>query len=243
MGLRPIKVDPLQSMGFKIANFQRGIREARREFTGGYFGLLKGGPIEINDIITRFAKSNNSRFNVMQEIKKDINAAETLGVGTDQLYNEFTERQISDKNFYNLRSGRFEPYFPSKDIEERFAEISRNLGTGNPYIAARPILRRMVANMRNVSLDSPLLFSTEIPSFSDGGVVETAAPLNIEDYLVPDIPTPPIPTDVANANPNPQIIQTAQQPAVTQDGLTELEKTYLSPEEQQIILRQRGMIT
>ena len=35
----------------------------------------------------------------MQEIKKDINAAETLGVGTDQLYNEFTERQISDKNF------------------------------------------------------------------------------------------------------------------------------------------------
>ena len=101
----------------------------------------------------------------------------------------------------------------------------------------------MVANMRNVSLDSPLLFSTEIPSFSAGGVVETAAPLNIEDYLVADIPTPPIPTDVANANPNPQIIQTAQQPAVTQDGLTELEKTYLSPEEQQIILRQRGMIT
>ena len=243
MGLRPIKVDPLQSMGFKIANFQRGIREARREFTGGYFGLLKGGPIEINDIITRFAKSNNARFNVMQEMKKDINAAETLGVGTDQLYNEFTERQISDRNFYNLRTGKFEPYFPSKDIEERFAEISKNLGTGNPYIAARPILRRMVANMRNVSLDSPLLFSTEIPSFSEGGIVETGAPLNIEDYLIEEIPTPPIPANVANSNPNPQVIQTAQQPVVTQDGLTELEKTYLSPEEQQIILRQRGMIT
>ena len=100
-------------------------------------------------------------------MKKDINAAETLGVGSNELFREFNERQISDKNFYNLKSGRFEPYFPSEDIEERFREIARNLGTGNPYIAARPILRRMVANMRQVSLDSPLLFTSEIPSFSE----------------------------------------------------------------------------
>ena len=243
MGLRPIKVDPLRSMGFKIANYQRGIRNARREFTGGYFGLLKGGPVEVNDIITRFAKSNNARFGVMQEMKKDINAAETLGVGTNELFREFNERQISDKNFYNLKSGRFEPYFPSEDIEERFREIARNLGTGNPYIAARPILRRMVANMRQVSLDSPLLFTSEIPSFQEGGLVETGEPLNIEDYLIPEIPTPPIPANVAGAAPNPQVIQTAQQPTVTQQGLTETEKIYLSPEEQQIVLRQRGMIT
>ena len=53
MGLRPIKVDPERSMGFKIADYQRGIRNARREFTGGYFGLLKGGPVSVNDIIER----------------------------------------------------------------------------------------------------------------------------------------------------------------------------------------------
>ena len=44
MGLRAIKIDPLRQMGFKIAEYQTGIRNARREFTGGYFGLLKGGP-------------------------------------------------------------------------------------------------------------------------------------------------------------------------------------------------------
>ena len=66
---------------------------------------------------------------------------------------------------------------------------------------------------------------------------------NLEDYLIPEIPTPPIPANVAGANPNPQVIQTAQQPTVTQQGLTETEKIYLSPEEQQIVLRQRGMIT
>ena len=28
----------------------------RREFTGGYFGLLKGGPVKPNDIITKICK-------------------------------------------------------------------------------------------------------------------------------------------------------------------------------------------
>ena len=51
MGLRPIKVDPLASMGFKIAEYQTGIRNARREFTGGYFGILRGGRIKPNDVI------------------------------------------------------------------------------------------------------------------------------------------------------------------------------------------------
>ena len=47
MGLRAIKIDPLESMGFKIAEYQTGIRNARREFTGGYFGLLRGGPLKL----------------------------------------------------------------------------------------------------------------------------------------------------------------------------------------------------
>jgi hypothetical protein len=102
----------------------------------------------------------------------------------------------------------------------------------------------MQSDMRNVSLDSPLLFSTELPQFSEGGIVETSAPLNLEDYLIPNIPTPPIPGNVASANPSPEVIQTAQQqPTMTEQGLTASEKAYLSQEEQQILLKQRGLIT
>ena len=75
MGLRPIKVDPLQSMGFKIAEYQTGIRNARREFTGGYFGILRGGRIKPNDVIQAFYNSNRARFLVQQEMNKNINAA------------------------------------------------------------------------------------------------------------------------------------------------------------------------
>ena len=75
MGFRAIKIDPLESMGFKIAEYQTGIRNARREFTGGYFGLLRGGPIKPNDIIERFYESNQARFNVQKEMYKNLNAA------------------------------------------------------------------------------------------------------------------------------------------------------------------------
>ena len=64
MGLRPIKVDPLASMGFKISEYQTGIRDARREFTGGFFGILRGGRIKPNDVIEAYYKSNRARFNV-----------------------------------------------------------------------------------------------------------------------------------------------------------------------------------
>src|SRR6056300_54220 len=64
IGFRPTEVDPLKSMGFKIAEYQTGIRNARREFTGGAFGLLRGGPISPNDIIERFFISNQARYNV-----------------------------------------------------------------------------------------------------------------------------------------------------------------------------------
>ena len=42
MGLRPIKVDPLQSsMGFKIANYQRGIRNATKRIYRWLFWIIK----------------------------------------------------------------------------------------------------------------------------------------------------------------------------------------------------------
>jgi hypothetical protein len=48
VGFRAVKLDPIKSMGFKLADYQRGIREARRLFTGGDEGLLKGGPKHLN---------------------------------------------------------------------------------------------------------------------------------------------------------------------------------------------------
>ena len=229
MGFRAIKIDPLESMGFKIAEYQTGIRNARREFTGGYFGLLKGGPIKANDIIERFFISNQARFNVQKEMYRNLNSANILGVEDNALRRTFKERQLSDDSFRQLKDGRFEPYFPSKDIEDRFKEIARDLGDIDVFKEVKPTLREMNRELK--SLDLGETFDLDLTDYLEEG------PGIAESLGLGNIGQPPM--------PNQQILQTSQIQApgsnVTSQGLTPTELALLSPEEQQIRLRQRGL--
>ena len=214
MGLRPIKVDPLQSMGFKIAEYQTGIRNSRREFTGGYFGILRGGRIKPNDVIQAYYNSNRARFLVQQEMNKNINAAQILGVNKSALQSEFKDRQLSDATFNNLSRGRFEPYFPSDDIQQRFAEIARNLGDPNIFTEVRPTLRLMLQEFRRLPLTS---------SFDS----------DVNDFLFEETPLIPLPT-----TPQPVVNNQANlQQVDPTTNLTRTQKALLSPEEQIIASR------
>ena len=223
MGLRPIKVDPLKSMGFKISNYQRGIRDARREFTGGFFGLLKGGSVDPNDIILRYIKSNKAKFDVQQNMFNDLNAAEVLGISNNNLRRQFDERQISNENYNNLKRGRFDPYVPSTEIANKFRDIANNLGEDNPYREALPELNEIRRELRQLQLGEP---------FS----------INVSQYLIPPAPqTPPLPVQPM---PNQQILQTSQLQGsgnIMSSGLTPVENALLSEEEKQIRLRLRGL--
>jgi len=140
-------------MGFKITGYQAGIRNARREFTGGAFGVLSGGKKTPNDVIERFIASNRSRFNVQKEMYRDLKAAQLLGVSTGNLRKEFQERQLSQDTYNSLNRGVFKSYFPSEDIQARFQEISRNIGEPNPFRIALPTLQQLRFNFNNLRLD------------------------------------------------------------------------------------------
>ena len=154
-----------------------------------------------------------------------------MEIGT--LRNQFQDRQLTNKTFNDLKNGRFEPYFPSGDVADKFREIADNLGEDNPFIEAAPILRDMVSEMKQLSLDEP---------FS----------IDIDDFLIEDIVTPPLPESVTSAMPNNKTITQGQnilnqgmnaQANLTQNGLTQIENALLSEEEKQIRLRQRGIIS
>jgi len=214
MGFRPIKVDPLQSMGFKIAEYQTGIRNSRREFTGGYFGLLRGGRIKPNDVIQAFYNSNRARFLVQQEMNKNISAANILGVSSSRLRKEFKDRQISDSTFNDLARAKFEPYYPSEDIQDRFKEIARNLGDPNIFLEVRPTLRLMFKEFKRLPLT--------------GGFES-----DINDFLFESISTPPLPQTgqpIVNTQANLQ-----QRNPIT--NLTRTQQALLSPDEQVIASR------
>ena len=219
MGFRPIKVDPLDSMGFKIAEYQTGIRNARREFTGGYFGILRGGRIKPNDVIQAYYNSNKARFLVQQEMTKNISAAQILGVNKNSLNKEFKDRQLSDKTFNNLAKGKFEPYFPSEDIQQRFREIARNLGDPNVFTEVRPTLRLMLQEFRRLPLTG-------------------AFDSDVNDFLFEDSIIPGLPASVTSAQPvvNTQANLQQRDPIT---NLTPTQQALLSPEEQIIASRRR----
>ena len=262
MGLRPIKIDPLRTMNFKINEYQRGIREARREFTGGAFGVLKGGPVSSEEIIERYIASNRARFNVQKEMFRDLEAAQILDTTPNSLRKLFKERQISNKNFNNLLRGSFDPYYPSDDIISKFREISRTLGESNPFVEARTDINSIKRDFRNLGLETRFrteravgghiqealneeydVFSVIKKIANDLNTLDLDQEFNIElsDYIQPAAtvnvaPLPPQPM------PNAQVLKKQGSGSTMYQGLTPAENAYLSEEEKMIRLRDRGLV-
>jgi hypothetical protein len=215
-GYRAIKVDPVKAMGFKIADFQRGIRESRALFTGGSESVLRGGPKTPRDVIERFIEANRAKFNVEKEMAKNILAADVLGADMDLIAKEFVDRGLK-KPYGRLSEAVFEPYFPSKNIQREFDEIAENIRQDNPFEDAVDILQDMYNDFADLDLS---------------GEFE----VNINDYLPPTgflrdlfgqaLPPTPMP----NIQPKPQQINPTT-------NLTQTEQALLSPEEQVIASR------
>jgi len=217
-GYRAVRVDPVRSMGFKIAGYQRGIRESRALFTGGDQGVLKGGPKTARDVVERYIAANKAKFNVDREMVRDIKSANILGTDMDAIRNEFNERGL--RNVYNrLDNDIFTPYFPSENIQREFRQIEERINVPNPFEEARDVLLEIQDDLRDLSFDDEFDIDIEnyLPSYDD---------------MAQSTPTPPI---------NPAIVQTNQLASINAQGLTPSEQALLSPEEQAIRLRQRGM--
>ena len=232
MGLRPIKVDPLRSMGFKISEYQSGIRNARREFTGGAFGVLKGGRVTPTQIIERYLASNQARFGVQQEMYKNITAADVLGTSVVDLRRTFRDRQLSMETFNQLQRGKFDPYYPSLDIQDKFRENAQKIGDANPFIDARSTLRQMQRDLSMLNLFEgfDLLLSDYL--FEDLGLAPPGltgqGPLQQTPGVSPDLIT----QGVAGGATGQNVLPT---------GLTRTEEALLSNEQKAMRLRQRGL--
>jgi len=227
-GYRAVRLDPVKAMGFKIAGYQKGIREARGLFTGGGLGdsLLKGGPKTPMEVIEAYIKSNEAKFNVQKDMLKNIIAADLLGADEDDIRKEFIDRNLR-KTFNSLTNDQFEPYYPTQGILREFREISENIGEPNPFEEAEDVIQDIRDDLRDLSFEDN--FEIDINEYVD--------PEDFEAKIV----TPPLPTTVTSAQPNPQVIQTAQAPSINQLGLTPVEQALLSDEEKQIRLRNRGL--
>jgi len=129
LGFRAVKVDPLKSIDFKIAEFQSGVRNSRREFT---VPLLRGGPVDPGDIVDRYIVANKALYKTKQKLLKDYYAALRLGANEDSLNKPFRDRG-ANKELNFIKQGVFRPLKISSGVKRTFREIAEKNGLPNPF--------------------------------------------------------------------------------------------------------------
>jgi polyhydroxyalkanoate synthesis regulator protein len=146
--------------------------------------------------------------------------AKKLGLNKKDILTTFEKRGRGKDGAY-LEKGLFNPFFPSKNIQEKFFEIAAETGGENPFKQALPVIRKMYKDFVNQNMDGNFKFTLDdyMPKPAPGS-----------QSALPQTPMP----DPNIVNPQPQL--------ATAQGLTPTEMALLSPEEQQIRLKQRGLV-
>jgi len=149
-GFRSVNVNPSRGLDFKVANYQRGVRESRQLFTRE---ALRGGPIEPRDVVDSYINANRSLFGVRQDFKKDIDAARVLNIGETAF--RTSVGRLSNIEVNTIDNNIFRPINISPDIRRAFAENAANIGAVNPLETAANAIASIQEQMRGVSLQEP----------------------------------------------------------------------------------------
>ena len=231
LGWRQIEIDPIRGLSFKITNLNVQKRNATREFTGGDSKLLAGGVNTAEDIIRQFFITNRALFNSQQSMHLDLKAANEFEVEDEELAQVFDERGIPSNVTGPLFEGLFRPYVPSENIVGKFYQIDAKNNTQSME-QALPVITDMIEAFQNAPLDKQFKFKLQDFGIDMPDNKIDISPNSFDPFSQSNLTTPAV---------DPNVIQPVQQASVSQTGLTPTEQALLSPEEQAIRLRQRGM--
>jgi len=222
MGFRLMEVKPEKALGFLLTKYQDGERNSRKLFTGGDEGTLKPG-ITPEQVIRRYYVANQALFDVNKKMSSQVKSARVLGL-QDQKMSEIFEKRGLKKDYGLLINDNFQPFFPSKGIQEKFIDIAKETGQINPLEQALPIIINMNNAFSKIKLNQDFPFDVEDFLPQSSKEVTPQSNLPIQPMPNASILTPPI-----------------QQVAGLQNGLTPTENALLSESEKQIRLKQRGL--
>jgi hypothetical protein len=156
-GFRAVNVNPDRAMNFKVANFQRGVRDSRSLFTRV---ALKGGPIEPTEIVDAYINANRALFDVKKTLKGDMDAARLLNISEDGFYGALD--RISNSEINAIEQNVFRPYRVSKEVRDAFEQNAAKIGIANPFDRAADAISELEGLFADVSLTLP-----EFPVFAN----------------------------------------------------------------------------
>ena len=222
-GYRPVTIDPARSLDFRMSGYQRGIRDARREFNSK---LLRGDPISPQDVVDRYIIANKAKWEEMKEMSQDLTAGMILGTSQNDIMNVLG--RISRKDGAALLTNQFIPFTISENVQQVFEENARKLGTENPYRVAERALQSLAQTMSGIPLSSP-----EWPDLTD---IFDFSPQKESFFNLGQ----QAPGDTTGFNPQ---VYTRPSLTLNNQGLTQNQAALLSPSEQEIARKQNQRTT
>jgi hypothetical protein len=224
-GFRPVKLNVERGLDFKVAEFQKGVRESRQLFTRN---VLRGGPVTPEEIVDSYINANRALFGVKKDLYKDIKAAQTLGT-SNQVISKAAER-VSRKEFESINLGVFSPLNISEDVQKVFAENAARLEQPNPLIGANPIIANIQRKLSRVPLTEESIPELENP-------FKNLAEPTLEPVSgLPELPNPTQIQGYGQINLPGTVVGNQINPVTK---LTQAEEQLLSPAEKLIRQRQR----
>jgi hypothetical protein len=157
-GFRSVNVNPERAMNFKVANYQKGVRDSRSLFTRV---ALKGGPIEPREIVDAYINANRALFGVKKTLKGDMDAARLLNISDDGFYGSLD--RISNREINAIEQNVFNPYSISLEVQNAFADNAARIGIANPFDAAADV----IGDLRSSEWQTLSLTLPEFPVFEN----------------------------------------------------------------------------
>jgi len=148
IGARAIPVKPERSFKFKIAAYQKGVRNSRQLFTTE---VLKGGPVSPEAVVDAYINANRALFQNTRDFYRDIEAAKVLDMPEDEIVEQATQR-IGRRGYSAISEGVFRPLNISKDVQEAFEKNAQKLGLPNPFEQAADVIAEIQEQLIEVPL-------------------------------------------------------------------------------------------
>jgi len=156
-GFRAVKVNPDRGMNFKVANYQRGVRDSRGLFTRV---SLKGGPIEPREVVDAYLNANRALFDVRKNLKGDMDAARLLGISEEGYSNSLG--RLSRREVGAIDQNIFIPLTISNNVKAEFERNAQKIGETNPLVGAIDAIGDIQNKLSELSLELP-----ELPTFEN----------------------------------------------------------------------------
>jgi hypothetical protein len=157
-GFRAVNVNPDRAMNFKVANYQKGVRDSRGLFTRV---SLKGGLIEPREVVDAYLNANRALFGVRKNLKGDMDAARLLNI-SDEGYSNSLGR-LSNREVGAIDQNIFVPLTISTNVKQEFERNAQKLGVENPLVGAIDTIGDMMNKLSEFSLNLPELPALDNP--------------------------------------------------------------------------------